>query len=98
LFGNINPSGRLAETFPAKLNDTPCFLNFPGEKEKVEYREGLFTGYRYYDSAGVKPLFPFGFVLSYTEFAYSDLRLDKREMSDAETLTVTVNVKFVFKL
>ncbi|MDR1531709.1 MAG: glycoside hydrolase family 3 C-terminal domain-containing protein, partial [Clostridiales bacterium] len=93
LFGDINPSGKLAETFPVKLNDTPCYLNFPGEKEQVEYREGLFVGYRYYDSADVNPLFPFGYGLSYTEFDYSDLTLDKAEMSDLDTLTVKVSVK-----
>jgi beta-glucosidase len=93
LFGDVNPSGKLAETFPVKLNDTPCYLNFPGEREKVEYREGIFVGYRYYDSADIKPLFPFGYGLSYTEFEYSDLHLDKLEMSDVETLMVTVNVK-----
>ena len=95
LFGDVNPSGKLAETFPVKLNDTPCYLNFPGEREKVEYREGIFVGYRYYDSANIKPLFPFGHGLSYTEFEYSDLHLDKLEMSDVEMLMVTVNVKNV---
>lgn len=93
LFGNINPSGKLAETFPVRLQDVPCYLNFPGEKEKVYYREGIFVGYRYYDSTEVSPLFPFGHGLSYTEFAYSDLQIDKSEMTDMETLTVTVNVK-----
>lgn len=97
LFGEVNPSGKLAETFPVRLNDTPCYMNFPGEKEKVEYREGIFVGYRYYDGADVKPLFPFGHGLSYTEFAYSDLILDKSEMSDDEVLTVTVKVKNIGK-
>ncbi|MDR2792871.1 MAG: glycoside hydrolase family 3 C-terminal domain-containing protein [Treponema sp.] len=93
LFGDINPSGKLAETFPVKLSDTPCYINFPGEKTKVEYREGIFTGYRYYDKAGVEPLFPFGYGLSYTDFAYSDLRLDKKEMPDSGELSVSVTVK-----
>ena len=95
LFGDVNPSGKLTETFPVKLNDTPCYLNFPGEKDKVEYNEGIFVGYRYYDSADIKPLFPFGYGLSYTEFEYSDLCIDKLEMSDVETLIVTVKVKNV---
>jgi beta-glucosidase len=93
LFGDCNPSGKLAETFPQRLNDTPCFINFPGENKQVEYREGLFTGYRYYDKTGVQPLFPFGHGLSYTTFEYSDLRLDKTEMTDTEELQASVTVK-----
>jgi beta-glucosidase len=93
LFGNVNPSGKLAETFPVKLQDTPCYINFPGEKTKVEYREGLFVGYRYYDKTEIEPLFPFGYGLSYTSFAYSDLRVDKETLPDTDTLTVTVKVK-----
>jgi beta-glucosidase len=93
LFGDVNPSGKLAETFPKRLQDTPCYLNFPGEKEKVEYREGIFVGYRYYDKAEVEPLFPFGYGLSYTSFAYSDLHLDKREIQDTDTVTVTVKIR-----
>jgi beta-glucosidase len=93
LFGDCNPSGKLAETFPQILNDTPCFINFPGENKQVEYREGLFVGYRYYDKTGVQPLFPFGHGLSYTTFEYSDLRLDKNEMTDTEELRVSVTVK-----
>lgn len=57
LYGKTNPSGKLAETFPQRLEDTPCFLNFPGEGYHVEYREGIFVGYRYYDTCKVKPLF-----------------------------------------
>lgn len=93
LFGDVNPSGKLAETFPVRLQDTPSYLNFPGEIEKVEYREGLFVGYRYYDKTELKPLFPFGFGLSYTTFEYSNLKIDKEKISDTETLNVTVNVK-----
>ena len=93
LFGDVNPSGKLAETFPVRLQDTPSYLNFPGEKEKVEYREGLFVGYRYNDKAEVKPLFPFGFGMSYTEFDYSDLTIDRYKMFDNDTLTVSVKVR-----
>ncbi|MDR2446086.1 MAG: glycoside hydrolase family 3 C-terminal domain-containing protein [Treponema sp.] len=93
LFGDCNPSGKLAETFPQTLHDTPCFINFPGDSKRVEYREGLFVGYRYYDKTGVKPLFPFGHGLSYTTFEYSDLRLDKSEMMDTEELRVSLTVK-----
>ncbi len=98
LFGVVNPSGKLAETFPMKLSDTPCFINFPGEKTKVEYREGLFVGYRYYDKAGVQPLFPFGYGLSYTEFAYSDIHLDKIEMFDNDIVTVNIKIKNIGKV
>jgi beta-glucosidase len=71
LFGRVNPSGKLAETYPVKLADTPAYLNFPGENGVVRYGEGLFIGYRYYDSKEVPTQFPFGFGLSYTTFAYS---------------------------
>ncbi|SDM64304.1 glycoside hydrolase family 3 C-terminal domain-containing protein [Paenibacillus jilunlii] len=93
LFGVVSPSGKLAETFPVKLSDNPSFLNFPGEGDKVEYREGLFVGYRYYDKKEIEPLFPFGFGLSYTEFEYSNLVLDKTSINDTETVQVTVTVK-----
>jgi beta-glucosidase len=93
IFGSINPSGKLAEIFPVKLSDTPCYINFPGEKTKVEYREGIFVGYRYYDKTGVTPLFPFGYGLSYTTFEYSALRLDKSVMTDMEELRVSLTVK-----
>ncbi|OKP81571.1 glycosyl hydrolase [Paenibacillus helianthi] len=93
LFGAVSPSGKLAETFPVKLSDNPSFLNFPGEGDKVEYKEGLFVGYRYYDKKELEPLFPFGFGLSYTEFEYSDLVLDKTGISDTETVHVSVTIK-----
>lgn len=91
LFGDANPCGKLAETFPKKLSDTPAYLNFPGERERVEYREGLFVGYRYYDTKELEPLFPFGYGLSYTEFTYRELRLE--ETLENGTLTVRVTVK-----
>lgn len=93
LFGVVSPSGKLAETFPQKLSDNPSFLNFPGEGDKVEYKEGLFVGYRYYDKKEIEPLFPFGFGLSYTEFEYSDLQLDKSSIEDTDTVQVRVTVK-----
>ncbi|OSX97662.1 glycoside hydrolase family 3 C-terminal domain-containing protein [Bacillus nitratireducens] len=93
LFGDANPSGKLAETFPKVLSDNPSYLNFPGEGDKVEYKEGVFVGYRYYDKKNVEPLFPFGFGLSYTNFEYSNLSVDKKEIKDTETVSVTVNVK-----
>jgi len=93
LFGIVNPSGKLAETFPVKLSDNPSYLNFPGEKDKVEYKEGIFVGYRYYDKKEVEPLFPFGYGLSYTSFEYSNLSVDKKEMKDTDTVSVHVTVK-----
>jgi len=93
LFGDANPSGKLAETFPKVLSDNPSFLYFPGEGDKVEYKEGIFIGYRYYDKKNIEPLFPFGYGLSYTSFEYSNLTLDKKDMMDTDTLSVTVSVK-----
>lgn len=92
LFGEANPSGKLAETFPVKLSDNPSYLFFPGEEDRVEYREGVFVGYRYYDTKQVKPLFPFGHGLSYTTFEYSDLKLDSSRIRDPDTVAVQVTV------
>lgn len=93
LFGDANPCGKLAETFPKKLSDNPSYLNFPGEGHRVEYREGLFVGYRYYDAKEIEPLFPFGYGLSYTTFEYTDISVDKKEIFDNETVNVSVKVK-----
>jgi beta-glucosidase len=93
LFGEVNPCGKLAETFPKKLSHNPSYLNFPGEDDRVEYREGVFVGYRYYDKKQIDPLFPFGYGLSYTNFEYTDLTIDKKEINDNETLNVKVKVK-----
>ncbi|WP_270343762.1 glycoside hydrolase family 3 C-terminal domain-containing protein [Bacillus mobilis] len=93
LFGDANPSGKLAETFPKVLSDNPSYLNFPGEGDKVEYKEGVFVGYRYYDKKKIEPLFSFGFGLSYTDFEYSNLSIDKKEIKDTDTVSVRVNVK-----
>lgn len=73
LTGKVNPSGKLAETFPVKYGDCSSASHFPGKQMTVEYREGLFVGYRYYDTAKVKVAYPFGYGLSYTEFEYSDI-------------------------
>ncbi|RUS43901.1 beta-glucosidase [Cohnella sp. AR92] len=93
LYGLANPSGKLAETFPVKLSDNPSFLFFPGEADRVEYREGVFVGYRYYDSKHVKPLFPFGHGLSYTTFDYSGLKFSKISILDTDTLEVKVDIR-----
>lgn len=85
LTGKINPSGKLAETWANAHADTPAKDNFAGAGRTVQYREGLYVGYRYYQTAGVPVAFPFGYGLSYTSFAYSELKADARSV----TLTVT---------
>lgn len=75
LTGKVNPSGRLNETYPLKYEDTPTFRYFPCDERNSEYREGLYVGYRYYDTSKVRVLFPFGFGLSYTEFEYKNLEV-----------------------
>lgn len=93
LYGEVNPSGKLAETFPVSLEQNPSYLNFPGGKNEVNYGEGIFVGYRYYDSKKEKPLFPFGYGLSYTTFNYEDIKIDKRDIKDTDELKVQVTVR-----
>jgi beta-glucosidase len=92
LFGKINPSGKLAETFPLRLVDAPSQLNFPGENDKLRYGEGIFIGYRYYDAKEMPVLFPFGFGLSYTTFEYSNPKVSASTFSDVEGVTVSIDV------
>ena len=92
LFGDVNPSGHLPETFPYQLEDNPSFLYYGGEGNRTEYREGVFVGYRYYDKKKMDVLFPFGYGLSYTTFAFSNLRLSADRILDTETLMVTATV------
>ncbi|WP_145053266.1 beta-glucosidase [Paenibacillus xylanexedens] len=92
LYGEVNPSGKLAETFPAQLSHNPSYLNFPGEGDRVEYREGIFVGYRYYDTKQIDPLFPFGYGLSYTTFEYADLTVNRTELTDQDEVQVSVRV------
>ena len=92
LYGNANPSGRLAETFPLRIQDTPCYLNYGGEHDKSVYSEGIFVGYRYYTSKEMEVLFPFGYGLSYTTFSYGNLTVDKKEFKESEKLLVSVDV------
>ncbi len=92
--GETNPSGKLAESFPLRIEDTPCYLHFPGTRERVEYREGVFVGYRYYDSVKRDVLFPFGHGLSYTTFDYSALSIAAQKPSaDGTFVSVNVTVK-----
>lgn len=93
LSGKQNPCGKLAETYPLSLNDTQCVNYFPGTVMTTEYRDSVYIGYRYYDTANKDVLFPFGFGLSYTDFKYSALKLSKKKLKDDETLTVSFKVK-----
>ena len=93
LFGKVNPSGKLAETFPVKLEDTPAFFNFPGEQGEVIYGERILVGYRHYDKRKIEPLFPFGHGISYTNFEYTDLKVSATEFSDKDEITVSLSVK-----
>ena len=88
LYGVVNPSGRLAETIPVRLADSPAYLDFPGEHSHVRYGEGLFVGYRWYDARELEVTYPFGHGLSYTTFEYSDAAVS----SDDDGLTVRVTV------
>lgn len=81
LTGKVNPSGKLAETWPVSYEDTPAFRYFPGRERTAEYREGMYIGYRYYDTADVPVRFPFGFGLSYTAFEYSGLSVSPEKVS-----------------
>jgi len=94
LLGRVNPSGKLAETFPARLEDTPAYLSFPDDGTgRVPFTEGLYTGYRWYDARRIDPLFPFGHGLSYTSFTYSDLTVDRLGDAGAGEVTVSLKVK-----
>jgi beta-glucosidase len=93
LFGDVNPSGKLPTTFPARYEDNPAAINYPGENGKVLYGEGLFVGYRYYDVKKVEPLFPFGHGLSYTTFEYSNLKLSTDHFAEQDGLDVSLNVR-----
>ena len=93
LFGDVNPCGKLPESFPIKLSDNPSYLFYGGEGNEADYREGIFVGYRYYDKKDMQVLFPFGHGLSYTTFAFDNLRLSTEAMKDTDTLTATVTLK-----
>jgi len=98
LTGEVNPSGKLAESYPVHYEDVSSYHNFPGKEINVEYREGIYIGYRYYTTADVKVLFPFGYGLSYTTFAYSDIRVDQNGVSFQITNTGAVAGKEIAQL
>ncbi len=92
LFGDVNPSGKVAVTFPEKIEDIPGYLNFPGENGTHLYSEGIFVGYRYYEKKKILPTIPFGHGLSYTEFKYSEIKTSKDLMTNREILEISVKV------
>lgn len=95
LFGDVNPSGKLPITFPEKISDSPAHVSertFPGVDLKVYYDEGIYVGYRHFDKKDIKPLFPFGFGLSYTTYEYSNLKVDKNRFSGTNKINLTVDV------
>ncbi|MHA1728935.1 MAG: beta-glucosidase H [Promethearchaeota archaeon] len=93
IFGDVNPSGKLTETFPVKLEDNPAYINYPGESGMVHYGEDIFVGYRYYDTKKIEPLFPFGHGLSYTKFEYSNLKISSKEMKTEDVQEINVDIK-----
>lgn len=92
LFGDVDASGRLPASLPARLEDTPAFLHYPGENDRVRYGEDVFVGYRWYDTRDVAPLFPFGHGLSYTRFRYGELRADARSYGVGDPIEVSIDV------
>lgn len=93
LFGLANPCGRLTTTTPNTLEETPAFLHYPGENHRHLYGEGIYVGYRYYDKRQLRPLFPFGFGLSYTRFEYEALELSGQEFSETDSIDLEVSVR-----
>lgn len=93
LFGKVNPSGKLSETFPIKLADVPCFESFPGGNNSVHYLESIYVGYRYYCTANVPVKYPFGFGLSYSSFEYSDFKADNYNICENGSLTLRIKIK-----
>ncbi len=93
IFGDVNPSGKLSETYPYALEDNSSHNYFPGTTVSVEYREGVYVGYKYYDTAKKDVAFPFGHGLSYTTFEYSDIKLSADNIKDTDTVTVSFKIK-----
>lgn len=92
IFGDKNPSGKLAETFPLRLEDTPAYLDFPGTGDEAFYSEKTFIGYRWYDKRKLPVQYPFGYGLSYTTFSYSNLKIDQEYMQDTDQCKVSVDI------
>jgi beta-glucosidase len=92
LFGVVNPSGKLTQTYPLKLEDNPAFINYPGDNGRVHYGEGIFVGYRYYEKKQVSPLFAFGYGLSYSSFSYQNLKLSTAVLEPERALNVSLDI------
>lgn len=92
LFGKINPSGKLTETFPVCLENTPAYPDFPGYDDEVVYHEGLLQGYRYYDTKKIQTQYPFGYGLSYTTFEYSNMKISAKEIKNGDFLKVSLDI------
>jgi beta-glucosidase len=93
LTGKVNPSGKLSETFPLRLEDTPTATDFPSKDGNANYGEGIYIGYRYYDKRKIEPNFPFGYGLSYTTFSYSDIKTNTETAKDTDDIVISVRVK-----
>jgi beta-glucosidase len=92
LFGDANPSGKLPVTFLKEEKDSPAYGHYPGENSEVEYAEGIYVGYRHFDKHNIQPLFPFGFGLSYTKFAYSDLKVSPAKAGADQSVEVSLKL------
>lgn len=92
LYGKANPCGKLAETFPQFLENNPSYGSFPGENGVVNYSEGIYVGYRWYEKRRISPLFPFGYGLSYTSFRYDSIELSKADIDENDEIEVTVTL------
>lgn len=95
LYGNTNPSGRLAESFPISLESNPSYLEFGGDDQQIEYREGIFVGYRYYTKKKIPVQYPFGWGLSYSKFEYGRISVDNTQINDEESVEISVDIKNV---
>jgi len=93
LFGNANPSGKLPVSFVKQWKDSPAYGHYPGENLQVDYAEGIYVGYRYFDKHKIEPLFPFGYGLSYTKFDYSDLKVSPNDASSGQPVEVSLQVR-----
>ncbi len=93
LWGDANPCGRLPETWPLRLEDTPCYLDYPGDGVTADYREGVYVGYHWYDARKMPVRWPFGHGLSYTGYVYRGAALDADTLTPGGTVTARVTVK-----
>ena len=93
LFGDADPSGKLPVSFVKEWKDSPAYGHYPGENLQVDYAEGIYVGYRYFDKQKIEPLFPFGYGLSYTKFDYSDLMISPNRTSSGAPVEVSLRVR-----